>query len=332
MPRIGSGSLFPAPRGCGTFSLEPDANPMRPCALNALLQDTDADPFALDRPQAYLRWRERKLALYPRRAEDLIVEVRDPRDPSAAELGEIRRRCAAANMAVYASPLAEVADKEIARGLGSRLGLARLQPNLLADDDGVSSLEADPDKAARGYIPYSSRRLLWHTDGYYHPPGQGIGAFILHCVRPAASGGANRVLDPEIAYILLRDADPRFVAALSSPDAMTIPANVVEGRELRAASTGPVFSVVAGALRMRYTARTRSIVWRDDATTAAAVNFLRDLLEGGSPYVFGLTLAGGQGLVCNNVLHDRSAFADDPESGPGRLLYRARYADRVARP
>jgi hypothetical protein len=326
----GTGMQFHAPGGCGTFSHEPPEHDEALRALKALLQDTDADPFALDRPQDYLCWRERKLASYPRRADDLIVEVRDPRDPSRAELEEIRRRCATANMAVYASPLADVADKEIPRRLGLRLGLARLHANLLADDDGISSIEAAPDKAARGYIPYSGARLLWHTDGYYNAPGQSIGSFILHCVRPAVRGGANRLLDPEIAYILLRDADPRLVAALSSPDAMTIPANVADGRELRAASTGPVFSVKAGKLRMRYTARTRSIEWRGDAATGAAVRFLRDLLEGNSAYVLELRLAGGQGLVCNNVLHDRSAFADDPGCGPGRLLYRARYSDRVA--
>jgi hypothetical protein len=36
------------------------------------------------------------------------------------------------------------------------------------------------------------------------------------------------------------------------------------------------------------------------------------------------------GLVCNNVLHDRTGFDDDP-SRP-RLLYRARYLDRIAKP
>jgi hypothetical protein len=46
--------------------------------------------------------------------------------------------------------------------------------------------------------------------------------------------------------------------------------------------------------------------------------------------VFALRLAGGQGLVCNNVLHNRSAFNDAPAPGRGRLVYRARYFDRVA--
>jgi alpha-ketoglutarate-dependent taurine dioxygenase len=253
--------------------------------------------------------------------------VRDPRALSDGEAAQIRRVCAAANMAVYASPLAGVADKDIPRGLGAQLGLVRLQANPLADEDGISSLEVASEKSGRGYIPYSSRRLLWHTDGYYNPPLARIRAFLLHCVRPAAAGGENRLLDPEIAYILLRDADPRFVEALRAPDAMTVPANEEDPAAQRAAQAGPVFSFDGGALHMRYTARTRSIVWRADAATQAAVRRLRELLDSDSPYVFRLRLSGGQGLVCNNVLHDRSEFTDAP--GAGRLVYRARYADRI---
>lgn len=241
----------------------------------------------------------------------------------------MRRVCGAANMAVYTSPLANVADKDIARRLGARLGLAHPHANPLADEDGISALEAAPEKAARGYIPYSNRRLLWHTDGYYNAPAQRIRAFILHCVRPAAAGGENRLLDHEIAYILLRDADPQYVKALSAPDAMTIPANAEAGAVMRSAQTGPVFSNDGGALHMRYTARTRSIEWRPDEATRAAAQFLRQMLDADSRYVFTLRLAGGQGLVCNNVLHNRSAFADDPAPAPGRLVYRARYTDRV---
>jgi Flp pilus assembly protein TadD len=98
----------------------------------------------------------------------------------------------------------------------------------------------------------------------------------------------------------------------------------------RPAQSGPVFSSDAGVLHMRYTARTRSIEWRADAATQAAVERLRNILEAASPYVFNLRLAPGQGLVCNNVLHDRSAFSDAP--GAGRLVYRARYGDRIAAP
>jgi len=283
--------------------------------------------FAPDRTRDYARWRERKLAAYPRCAEDLVVEVRDPRKLTDSEADKLRRVCAAANMAIYASPLADLGDKDIVRRVGARLGLTRLQTNPFADEDGISALETVPEKSARGYIPYSNRRLLWHTDGYYNPPVQRIRSFILHCVRSAVSGGENRVLDHEIAYLLLRDADPEYVRALSASDAMTIPANTSEGMQPRPAQTGPVFSSDAGALHMRYTARTRSIEWRADVPTRAAVQRLSEILEAASPYVFRLRLAPGQGLVCNNVLHDRSAFSDAP--GAGRLVYRARYSDRI---
>lgn len=282
------------------------------------------------RPDRYERWRERKLAAYPRRAEDLVVEVRDPRDLTGSEADQLRRICAVANMAVYSSPLAGVADKEIVRRVGARLGLARLQANPLADEDGITSLEVAARKSERGYIPYSNRRLLWHTDGYYNPPASRIRAFVLHCVRPAAAGGENRLLDPEIAYILLRDENPEYVRALSAPDAMTVPANEEDPAAQRGAQAGPVFSFEDGALHMRYTARTRSIVWRADAATQEAVARLREILDADSPYVFRLKLSGGQGLVCNNVLHDRSEFTDAavaPEAG--RLVYRARYSDRI---
>jgi alpha-ketoglutarate-dependent taurine dioxygenase len=288
-------------------------------------------PFAPESARSYQRWRERKLAHYPRRVDDLIVEVRDPRRLSESEADQIRRVCRAANMAVYASPLAGVADKDIPRRLGARLGLARLHANPLADEDGITSLMAAPGKSARGYIPYSSQRLLWHTDGYYNAPQERIGAFILHCVQPAAEGGDNRLLDHEIAYILLRDADPDFVRALCAPDAMTIPAHVDDGTEIRPAQAGPVFSTDAdtGALHMRYTTRTRSIEWRQDEMTRAAVRFLNHALDD-SPYVLDVRLAGGQGIVCNNVLHNRSAFTDDTALGVSRLVYRARYFERIA--
>jgi alpha-ketoglutarate-dependent taurine dioxygenase len=298
--------------------------------MNAVLTSPVENPFALEQTEAYLRWRERKLVATPRRAEELVVEVRDPRALTDSEVDKLRRVCATANMAVYSSSLGSLADKDIVRRIGARLGLHRLQTNPFADEDGISALETAPEKSARGYIPYSNRRLLWHTDGYYHPPAQRIRAFILHCVRPAAAGGENRLLDPEIAYLLLRDADPEHVRALSASDAMTIPANTDEGMTPRPAQSGPVFSSDAGALHMRYTARTRSIAWRSDAATRAAVERLRQILETASPYVLTLRLAPGQGLVCNNVLHDRSAFTDVP--GAGRLVYRARYAERIAAP
>jgi hypothetical protein len=294
-------------------------------------QSVSSSPFSLQNEVAYRLWRERKLAGYPKRPEDLVVAVNDPRFLTSAEAEAILRRCRQANMAIYASRLGAMADKEIPRAAGKCFGLTHLDNNMLADEDGITSLQVVPGKFQRGYLPYSNKRLLWHTDGYYNTAENRIRAMVLHCVSPAAEGGENSLLDHEIAYILMRDANPEYIRALMAPDAMTIPANTEEGTETRPAVTGPVFSIdlVGGNLHMRYTARTRSIEWKQDEATRAAIQFLEQLLSGESPYVFKHRMAAGQGLVCNNVLHNRTAFTDAVDSGVTRLVYRARYHDRI---
>lgn len=293
------------------------------------LQDS---PYLFSNRDAYRRWREQKLRDYPLAADQLIVEVNDPRALRDSEVRALLRICRKTNMVIYASRMGDEPDKAIARSLGERFGLRRLDPNMLADDDGITSLSVVEGKSERGYIPYSDRRLLWHTDGYYNPPQRRIRAMVLHCVRAAMQGGENSLLDHEIVYLLLRDENPEYIKALMRPDAMTIPANTESGSETRAAQSGPVFAVdeLTGALHMRYTARARSIEWRQDRATREAVAFLEALLSGDSPYVFRHRLSAGQGLLCNNVLHNRSAFEDGAGADQKRLIYRARYYDRIA--
>jgi hypothetical protein len=232
-------------------------------------------------------------------------------------------------MAIYASRVTD-ADKEVPRRLGSQLGLFTLDSNFLADEDGITSIAVTGAKAKAGFIPYTSHRIRWHTDGYYNPPALRIRAMLLHCVRDAASGGDTAVLDHELAYILLRDDNPGHVAALMQQDALTIPARADDDGVARPEAVGPVFSIEPGTgdLHMRYTARTRSVAWKGDAATAAAAARLLQILDSDVAYVLRTRLSPGMGLVCNNVLHERSAFEDAP--GLERLLYRARYVERIA--
>jgi hypothetical protein len=286
-------------------------------------------PFDLADSDAYCRWRDWKLAHAPSTADALIVDVRDPRAPTDAEVAALVARCRTANMAVYASARTDE-DKDIPRRLGARLGLTRLDANWLADEDGVSSITAREAGGGRAdFIPYTNRPIRWHTDGYYNPPQRQVRGMVLHCVRPAQEGGENAVMDHEIAYILLRDENPEDIRALMAPTAMTIPARTDESGVARPAQAGPVFSIdpASGDLHMRYTARTRSIEWHDDAATRTAAARLQAILDGGGPHIHRLRLAAGMGLVCNNVLHDRAGFTDREDAR--RLLYRARYHDRV---
>ncbi len=290
--------------------------------------------FALGDARAYAAWREEKLADYPRTAQQLIVEINDPNHVNDAEYQEIIRICAKTNMAIYACRNGAAMDKATLRRFGERFGLRRMDGNLCADDDGISSLRVMTGGRQQEYIPYTDKPLNWHTDGYYNATDQRIRAFIIHCAASAASGGGNALLDGEIAYIQLRDANPEHVAALLQADALTIPPNIEAGVEIRPEQSGPVFSLDPQGLglHIRYTIRKRHIEWRQDALTRAAVNSLETLLNGpaASPYIFSHRLEPGQGIICNNVLHNRAGFTDDPHAGVRRLMYRARYYDRIA--
>ena len=299
--------------------------------LDTLPPARAASPFDLDDDAGYRRWRAWKLAVRPLDAAALTVDLADPRALTAAEREALLDRIVRANMALYRSPVA-AEDKDLPRALGAQLGLHRLDANWLADEDGISQIRVSAQTDGRGgFIPYTDRAIRWHTDGYYHPQGRRIRGMILHCVRPAARGGVNGLLDHELAYIALRDASPDHVRALMQPDAMTIPARTDDDGVARPAQAGPVFAVDDdGSLHMRYTARTRSIEWKADAATRAAVAALEALLAGDMPWILHTRLEPGMGLVGHNVLHERSAFEDDPARP--RLLYRARYLDRVALP
>ena len=290
-----------------------------------------SNPFDLGNESGYRAWRDAKLAAYPRSVDELIVPLADPRQLTPDEIGTLGSRCARANMAIYSAPHLPAADKSIPKQLGLQLGLTRLEGNYLADEDGLSSITpASEEGQGRGeFIPYTHKPINWHTDGYYNTLDRRILGMTLHCAQDAESGGENALLDHEIAYIELRDANPDFIAALMQPDAMTIPARMDENNVARAEQSGPVFAVdpELGFLYMRYTARTRSIVWKDDAITQAAAKALADILAS-SEYILIARLRPGMGLICNNVLHTRSGFSDSPDRR--RLLYRGRYYDRLS--
>lgn len=287
------------------------------------------NPFDLDNTSVYMRWRDHKLANAITDTDNLIVEIKNPRALTSSEHAALLERCQHSNMVIYATR-SEQTDENMVRQFGLQFGLNNLDANWLAGEQGVTRVTVCTDDGQRQtYIPYTDRAIKWHTDGYYNPPARQIRSFVLHCVQSAGQGGENRLMDQEIAYLMLRDNNVDFIRALSAPDAMTIPERTDEQGVARAAQSGPVFSTdpASGKLHMRYTARTRSIEWKQDETTLAAVALLEHLLAMESPHIHRLHLKHGMGLLCNNVLHDRSAFTDD--SSKPRLLYRARYLDRI---
>lgn len=261
------------------------------------------------------------------------MTIQDGCQLSGQEMNAVHKALQRANFAIYALKGTAGEDKLLIRQLGRQLGLERLDDNLCSDEDGISSLKVVEKRREGEYIPYTSKRLNWHTDGYYNSLDRQIRGVILHCVQPAAAGGESALMDHEITYIQLRDKNPGYIRALMAADAMTIPPNVQNGKQIRPEQGGPVFSVATdGHLHMRYSARARNIVWKDDSSTQAAVEFLLSLFQQDSPYIFRHRLKSGHGVVTNNVLHCRSSFEDDTATGQTRLLYRARYFDRIVDP
>ena len=284
--------------------------------------------FDLSCSSNYLKWRNFKLNARLNDAVALKVEIENPYLLQASELKAITERCAVFGMAVYQLSDPSQKDKSLVHQIGRQFDLLSLDGNLRSDEDNVSSLQVS-EQQGNQYIPYTNKPLSWHTDGYYNGSDKQISAIILHCASPAAQGGLNRLLDHELLYIYLRDENPDWIKALMHPQAMTIPANIEDGKELRGAMTGPVFSVdrSTACLHMRYSARKRNIKWRDDVATRQAVERINELLANES-ITIQYRLDAGQGLICNNVLHNRTGF-EDSESQQ-RLMYRARYYDRIA--
>jgi alpha-ketoglutarate-dependent taurine dioxygenase len=272
-----------------------------------LTTHTPLQPFDPANEAGYQAWREAKLARIAVQSDDRVVPVKDVASITEQEHAAILEHCRQTNLAIYEVTGGGETGKQAIRAFGRQFGLESLDMNLRADEDSITSLRVVEASAGTHYIPYTNRPLNWHTDGYYNRLDRQVRGIVMHCVSAAASGGDNLFLDPELAYLLLRDENPDYIRALMQPDAMTIPANIEGGVELRPAQSGPVFSV-AGDL---------------------AAGFLLELLAGDSIYIIRHRLRAGQGIICNNVLHKREAFNDDATSGQQRLLYRARYHERI---
>ena len=278
----------------------------------------------------YREWRVAKLDDYPQSADELIINIGALTNLDNEATKSILASCRRANMAIYTCRDTGV-DRAAILAFAAHFGLRRLDHHLCANEDGVSELTvANEDRRTR-YAPYSQSSLSWHTDGYYNERSRQVRAVILHCAQNAVAGGQSALLDPEIAYIRLRDENPEYITAFEHPACMTIPANVEDGVETRPTVTGPVFSYdqPGGVLHMRFSARQRNIRWRDDRTTTAARKFLSEVLSDEDGPALHYDLQPGQGIISNNVLHNRTAFEDGPVQK--RLLYRARFFDRVDR-
>ena len=258
------------------------------------------------------------------------MEIKDPAHLTLLERSALLQRLRKLNVVIYHCRTGNISKRHL-KILGRQLGLSRLDRNLCADEESISSIHLAESGSKTRYIPYTDQPLGWHTDGYYNDEARMIRSFVLHCVYPAPNGGSNTFLDSEIVYLAVKNHNEGYAASLAQPDAFSVPANTINGREVRPGFTGPVFSTdpFNGGLYMRYTARSRNISWNSKTEIQQAVRCLKSTIDEATDYTITHKLERGQGVICNNVLHKRTGFTNGESTNEQRLMYRARYYDRV---
>lgn len=318
------------------------------------MKPSSQSPFNLDNNDAYQKWRDEKLENAKTNQNLLIINIKktpphfyafplkknsnnDNKD--IFPINEILEQCNSNNYCLYRledqKNLDSKTTKQLIHKLAQSCGISYLDNNICADEDSLTSIYNKNTKSKREYIPYTNKKLSWHTDGYYNSPNKTIFSMLLHCYQDAHNGGESAFMDHEIAYILLRDKNPKWIKALSDDQAMTIPANILNNKIIRAEQAGPVFSLSPqGHLHMRYSARSRNIIWQQDKETQDAIKYLQQLLDLNSPdyysdYIIRHKFKAGEGIISRNVLHCRNAFHDNDSSINQRLLFRGRFYDEL---
>lgn len=319
------------------------------------MTNSNKSPFKLSNINEYQQWRDSKLKRAQTNTKKTIINIKmtpptfltDLHSNAANEA--IIAECYRDNYCLYSiedhETLNIAESRDLVNLLAKDCGVSQFDGNICADNDGLTSICISKHEGQHEYIPYTDKKLNWHTDGYYNLLENTIHSMLLHCFHAAENGGESAFLDHEIVYILLRDQNPDWIRALTQDNVMTIPANILKGKTIRAEQTGPVFSLSPlGQLHMRYSARKKNIIWNQDKDTSEAIDFLQRLLNvnddvnynvdnsdiEGSEYIVRRTLKAGQGIISRNVLHCRSSFTDKEQANEKRLLFRGRFHDELS--
>lgn len=305
------------------------------CTPNSNKNETKTKPLKPKLVKKFLHnypfWRDEKLAKAPTKIQQCMVEIKDALKLSEVEKNQIRDLCQQGNFALFQLNMPSDYTDAI-KEMNAQFGLVDFDKHLYAQNQGLACITKTQIPQQADFIPYTDKALGWHTDGYYNAIEQRIRAFSLFCVHPAAEGGANQWIDPQMVYLLLAQENMDIVKALAHPQAMSIPEHRVAGKVRRVRSTGGIFFIdeATDTLSMRYTQRKKNIAFFNSVEITQAVQRLDDLLKTKTNHHFEHLMQSGQGLLCNNVLHKRAAFSDD-KTHP-RLLLRGRYFNKIGYP
>ena len=270
----------------------------------------------------YKRWKDNKLGTFTKNLDELTVQITSPNAISKPEKSMVISLLENHNIVFFHIDRVKQTDKSTIKNFASQIGLSNYELDSQSDEDGLTEIkDIKTTEKLSEYVPYTTKELNWHTDGYYTDQKNSVLSWLLFCKTSAESGGINKYLDHEIAYILFNNKSKRLEDLMLN-DTCCIPENSITNRK---EVFNPVFMFKNKRLHMKFSMRKKNIIWNKNSLQA--IDVLKSIIKDSSEYHITKKLDTGMGVITNNVIHMRTAFTNSRNKN--RLLYRLRSKKRV---
>jgi hypothetical protein len=253
----------------------------------------------------YKRWKDKKLESFTSNLDHLTVHISNPNSVSKPEKNKVISLIDSNSMAFFNIDNINYRDKLSIKKFAFQIGLSDYELDSQSDDDGLTEItEHEHNNKISEYIPYTTKELNWHTDGYYNTRDNSILSWLLFCDTPSKKGGVNTYLDHEISYILFNESSGK-IKDLMLETACCIPENILTKRK---EVHNPVYMFDNEKLHMKFSMRKKNIIWND--ASLEAINILKSIINDSFEYHVTKKFAEGEGVITNNVIHKRTAFTN----------------------
>ncbi len=253
--------------------------------------------------------------------KDLVVIINDINQVNNDEISEIKIKIAEYNYCIYRSKCS-LESKDSLLKFANTLGMKTYDSNNI-DSNAVSEITNIKSDTKIEYVPYTTNKLNWHTDGYYNNSSESIFSWLLHCVQPAKYGGENFLLDHEVVF---KEYIKRFgsLSDLDRDDAFIIPENKAIGRP---DTSSYVFSNknIYNRIHMKFSMRKNNIEIKNSLKNGYE-NLRKLITDVSEKYSVVYKLDKNEGILSNNVLHGRNEYKDGKSK---RKLFRVRSYERM---
>ena len=142
----------------------------------------------------FKQWASQKEDNIPSNIDDLKINLHDINHLSLEEISIIKDKIKRFNCCIYKSQQNLLTQANLIN-FAKSIGMKTYDTNNIHNSPVSSIMLLKPVKSIN-YIPYTNKKLNWHTDGYYDE--KPIFSWLLHCEEPAFSGGENYLLDHEL--------------------------------------------------------------------------------------------------------------------------------------